>query len=144
MHVFTYGTLMFPQVWQSVVGRSFATVAGHAPGHAVFRVHDAVYPGIVATDDGHAMGLVYLDVDENAIARLDRFENDFYVRQAIRVECVDGHQRLAECYVVPAERREVLSDEPWTGADFLARGDLERFVAGFAGFQRAASDREST
>jgi hypothetical protein len=35
MHVFTYGTLMFPEVWQAVVGREFATIEGTAAEFAI-------------------------------------------------------------------------------------------------------------
>jgi gamma-glutamylcyclotransferase (GGCT)/AIG2-like uncharacterized protein YtfP len=142
MHVFTYGTLTFPEVWQAVVGRSFATVAGRAAGFAVFRVCDAVYPGIVAAGETDGVeGVVYLDVDATTLKLLDHFEDGFYRRQPIAVDCVNGERRIAECYVVPAEERGVLTVEPWSAAEFAARGDLARFMAGFAGFQRAAAER---
>jgi gamma-glutamylcyclotransferase (GGCT)/AIG2-like uncharacterized protein YtfP len=137
MHVFTYGTLIFPEVWRAVVGRSFATVAGRANGFAIYRVRDAVFPGIIAATPHDAVsGVVYLDVDEASLARLDRFEDDFYQRQQIVVLCDDGHERAADSYVVPSERRDVLTDEPWSADPFVARGDLARFVANFAGFRR--------
>ena len=79
MHLFTYGTLMFPEVWQAVVGRPFAAIAGQVSGYALYRVRDAVFPGMVATTTGApVVGIVYLDVDDEAVARLDRFEDDFY------------------------------------------------------------------
>jgi len=143
MHVFAYGTLMFPEVWQAVVGRPFAIVRGQAAGFEIFRVRDALYPGITAgrlTDAVH--GVVYLDVDDDSVSRLDRFEDDFYRRLSIvvtcgdGVTCDDGQRRDAQAYVVPAEQRDVLTAEPWNGDDFVARGDLARFMAGFAGFGR--------
>src|SRR6187397_11355 len=95
MHVFTYGTLMFPEVWQAVVGRSFETVAGNAAGFEVFRVCDAVFPGIVAGTGACAVpGVVYLEVDQESTERLDRFEDDFYERRAIAVDCSDGQRRM--------------------------------------------------
>ena len=142
MNVFTYGTLMFPEVWQAVVGQAFRAVAGRAAGFAVYRVCDAVYPGIVAKVDGDGVeGLVYLDVDATSLKLLDHFEDGFYRRVAIDVDCVDGERRVAECYVVPSEARGVLTDEPWLAGEFVARGDLARFMAGFAGFERAATER---
>jgi gamma-glutamylcyclotransferase (GGCT)/AIG2-like uncharacterized protein YtfP len=139
MHVFTYGTLMFPEVWKLVVGRSFETVDGTAGGFEVFRVQDAVFPGIITgTDTCSVRGVVYLDVDASSLERLDRFEDDFYERQAIPVDCSDGRQRTAEAYVVPAENRNVLTNEPWNREAFLASGGLEQFVSRFAGFGRVA------
>lgn len=137
MHVFTYGTLMFPDVWRAVAGREFASVPAHANGFAIYRVRNAVFPGIIAATPQDAVpGVVYLDVDEATIERLDRFEDDFYRRQAVDVRCSDGRVLQADAYVVPAGQRDVLTDEPWLAAEFVARGDLERFVAGFAGFGR--------
>jgi hypothetical protein len=47
---------------------------------------------------------------------------------------------MADAYVVPAENRHVLTSEPWLVDEFVARGDLERFRSGFAGFRRVAAD----
>jgi gamma-glutamylcyclotransferase (GGCT)/AIG2-like uncharacterized protein YtfP len=139
MHVFTYGTLMFPEVWQAVVGRSFESVDGTAAGFEVFRVRDAVFPGIIAgTGVCSVRGVVYLDVDSGSLGRLDRFEDDFYERQAIPVDCSDGWQRTAEAYVVPPENRNVLTSELWNRESFLASGGLEHFISRFAGFGRVA------
>jgi gamma-glutamylcyclotransferase (GGCT)/AIG2-like uncharacterized protein YtfP len=139
MHVFTYGTLMFPQVWQAVVGRSFQTVEGAAAGFEVFRVRDAVFPGIAAGNGACSVhGVVYLDIDPKSTARLDQFEDDFYERQSIAVDCVDGQRRMAEAYVVPPANRSVLTSEPWDHKSFLASGGLEQFISRFAGFGRVA------
>jgi gamma-glutamylcyclotransferase (GGCT)/AIG2-like uncharacterized protein YtfP len=138
MHVYTYGTLMFPDVWRSVVGKDFPTVAGTANGFAVYRVRDAVFPGIIAAADAMVRGIVYLDVDDYSLARLDRFEDDFYERQALSVDCDDGQQRTAEAYVVTLPNRNVLTSEPWDGESFVASGGLEHFKSRFAGFGRIA------
>jgi len=142
MHVFTYGTLMFEPVWKAVVGRTFGTAAGKIEGFAIYRVRDQVFPGIVATptplDD--VPGLVYLDVDDEAVARLDEFEDDFYERRTVSVVCDDGQRRVAQAYVVSEERRHVLSDEGWTTREFLDSDGLHRFFEGFAGFQRIMPD----
>jgi gamma-glutamylcyclotransferase (GGCT)/AIG2-like uncharacterized protein YtfP len=141
MHVFTYGTLMFPEVWQSVVGRSFVTVSGEAPGFRIFRVSDAVFPGISEASQADSVpGVVYLDVDPESTARLDRFEDNFYERRAIAVDCNDGRRRMAEAYVVPEANRGVLTCEPWTRESFLVSGGLEQFITRFAGFGRVAGD----
>jgi len=139
MHVFTYGTLMFPEIWQAVVGRSFETVEGTAAGFEVFRVRDAVFPGIVAgTGECSVPGVVYLDVDQESTERLDRFEDDFYERRPIAVDCRSGQQWIAEAYVVPSANRSVLTNEPWSRESFLASGGLEQFISRFAGFGRVA------
>jgi gamma-glutamylcyclotransferase (GGCT)/AIG2-like uncharacterized protein YtfP len=137
MHIFTYGTLMFPEVWQAVVGRQFETVQCTARGYAIYRVWEAVFPGIVAAGDSDAVrGVAYLNVDPACLARLDRFEDDFYRRQTLWVECDDGQRRAAEAYIVLAENRSLLTDEPWSPEQFVVLGHLDQFIHRFAGFSR--------
>lgn len=138
MHVFTYGSLMFSEVWSAVVGESFATVAGQAHGYAIYRVRGAVFPGITATDGGVVNGIVYLDVDADSCALLDRFEDDFYDRKTISIACADGRRRSADAYVISPGRRDVLTDEPWDSETFVSSGGLEPFISRFAGFERVA------
>jgi gamma-glutamylcyclotransferase (GGCT)/AIG2-like uncharacterized protein YtfP len=141
MHVFTYGTLMFPEVWQTVVGRLFETVEGTISGYKILRVKDAVFPGIAAASDTKAVrGVVYLDVNASSVARLDKFEDDFYQRKTLSVDCDDGRQRAAEAYVVPPTNFHVLTDEPWLRETFVTSGGLEHFINRFAGFGRVADD----
>ncbi len=143
MHVFTYGTLMFPEVWQAVVGREFASVPGTAAGYAIYRVQDAVFPGIAAADERDSVrGVVYLDVDHASVARLDLFEDDFYVRRSVWIDCEDGERRAADAYVVPPENESVLTDERWDRAKFVASGGLEQFIRRFQGFARVDSAQQ--
>jgi gamma-glutamylcyclotransferase (GGCT)/AIG2-like uncharacterized protein YtfP len=137
MNVFTYGTLMFPEVWQQVVGRAFASVPGKADGYTVYRIADAVYPGLIAGGvSAAAKGVVYLDLDEASLAKPDLFEDDFYQRQTLRIDCDDGIVRQADAYVVPIERRTVITNELWTADAFVASGGLEHFLRRFHGFAR--------
>jgi gamma-glutamylcyclotransferase (GGCT)/AIG2-like uncharacterized protein YtfP len=143
MHIFTYGTLMFPEVWRAVAGREFPSIAGSVREFAAYRVRDAVYPGIVASGVRETVrGVLYFDVSEAAVARLDRFEDDFYVRQTLAIACDDGVKRQADAFIVPAKHRDVLTDEPWTRESFIAGGGLEEFVSRFAGFRRIGEEAE--
>jgi gamma-glutamylcyclotransferase (GGCT)/AIG2-like uncharacterized protein YtfP len=142
MHVFTYGTLMFPEVWRAVVERDFAAVAGIAAGYAIYRVKDAVFPGMVAAGKTDVVrGVLYLDVDETSVARLDVFEDDFYERRALQIACADGFEREAQAYIVPPQNRAALTDETWDCDRFVASGGLDHFIRRFAGFTRVAGRR---
>ena len=137
MHVFTYGSLMFPEVWRGVVGREFETVEGTLAGYSIFRVRDAAFPGIMPpASECFVRGLVYLDVDAASVERLDRFEDDFYDRRSISIDCRDGQRRDADAYMVPATNRHVLTAEPWTAESFVSSGGLADFIARFQGFSR--------
>ena len=136
-HVFAYGTLMFSEVWRLVTGRDERGVPGRLDGHAVFRVRDAVYPGMVWTGGASTVpGVVYLNVDEAAIQRLDEFEDAFYERREVSAVFADGAKCQCCAYVVPAHRQQLLTREPWTPERFSACGDLARFLNRYPGFTR--------
>lgn len=141
MHVFTYGSLMFPEIWQVVVGREFGTIQGTVAGYSIYRVRRGSYPGMIASSkDDLVRGLVYLDVDAASIERLDRFEGRFYERVTLPTECSDGKPRAAEAYVVPERKRHGLTDETWSAEAFVASGGINDFTRRFHGFSRLEAE----
>jgi gamma-glutamylcyclotransferase (GGCT)/AIG2-like uncharacterized protein YtfP len=138
MHVFAYGTLMFPEVWREVTGLNSVGVEGLLQGFAAYRVRDAVFPGIIRSPGSVVPGILYCDVPPAPVDQLDRFEDDFYVREQVTVKTLDGRLHEAEAYVVLPKNSHVLTTEIWTRESFLASGGLEEFVANFAGFGRVA------
>ena len=82
-------------------------------------------------------GLLYLNLDPESLTRLDAFEGDFYIRQTVTVLTADGRELTADAYIVPPDRRDILTNEIWTAEDFLARGQLAEFVARYSGFNRS-------
>ncbi|HMP05807.1 MAG TPA: gamma-glutamylcyclotransferase [Lacipirellulaceae bacterium] len=130
MHLFTYGTLMFPEVWQAVVGREFAFASGAVFGYKVRRVKNGVYPVMLETiATARVAGKIYLDVDEAALGVLDDFESDFYQRTPVVVNLADGAQLACHAYVLPDQRRDWASDDHWI-ADEFARRHLAAYLAG--------------
>lgn len=127
VQVFVYGTLLVPEMMQVVTGRPHSAVAATAQDYARSFIRDRVYPGIIAESGGRVAGLVYMDVDAQAIERLDYFEGPEYVRQTLPIQLADGAIASAEAYVVPVERRDILNGEAWRLSDFVARG-LDEFL----------------
>lgn len=98
-HVFTYGSLMFFEVWTRVVEGDYRSMRAHLDGHARFEVREQTYPGMVAQQNSQVEGVLYLDVDAADLARLDHFEGDDYVRATLEVACDDGIARASETYL---------------------------------------------
>lgn len=157
MHLFTYGTLMFPEVWRIVVGRQFQNLPATLHGYQIFRVASVLYPGIIKSppppfafpppsSNSHSSslnsqppavpGLVYRNVDAISLERLDRFEGDDYRRLSVEVTTDDGQVITADTYVIRPELGHLLTDEVWTAKEFAANGQLERFIAEYRGFHR--------
>jgi len=122
MNVFAYGSLILPEVWGAVTGERHRSEPGRLSGYIRRRVRGATYPGIVTDDRSGAGewidGAIYYDVGADALAALDEFESDFYVR--VTLEAHDGRGEAVRCeaYLVPPENAHLLSDEVW---------DLDRF-----------------
>ena len=133
MNLFTYGTLMFPEIWRRVVGREFVTLPAELVGYAVYRVRSDVYPVMVSADpDSRVRGVIYLDVDDATTALLDEYESDLYDR--VPVAATDDDGRLIECqtYVLPPSRRSFASNVPWDILWF-EREALDQYVARLVG-----------
>lgn len=81
-HIFTYGCLMFDPVWTRVVGGRYKKRTARLDGFCRRRMHGQIYPAVVpCSAEAHVEGVLYLDVDEADIGRLDRFEGKYYKRQ---------------------------------------------------------------
>ena len=110
--VFTYGTLLVAEVMEAVAGERFASVPASLDGWERVCVRDAVYPGARAADGASIDGLLWLDVHDDALRRLDRFEGDMYERRVLRVATADG-PRDAQVYVIPRANEHLLEPVPW-------------------------------
>jgi len=119
MHLFTYGTLMFPKIWMRVVGRDFQSQPAVVRGYAAYRAQGELFPVMVpAGDDETVAGLVYFDVDDEAVAVLDEFESDLYERRDVDAVLEDGQPLLCGTYVLAKEHRGLASSERWDAAWF--------------------------
>ena len=85
-NIFTYGTLMDSEIMRAVTGRSFQSLKGTLRGYSRKAVPGHTYPGIIAAPDGILEGVIYLNVSEEAISRLDAFEGEGYKRIIVSVE----------------------------------------------------------
>lgn len=118
-HIFTYGSLMFAEVWQPLVGGRYLSEPAVLPGYRRFAVPGVAYPGIVAAPGQEVAGLLYRDVAPDDLARLDLFEGAEYRRDALPVTLADGTVLVAETYVWLDHGR--LSDAAWLPEAFRLR-----------------------
>jgi gamma-glutamylcyclotransferase (GGCT)/AIG2-like uncharacterized protein YtfP len=125
---FAYGTLQFPEVMRLVVGRTLPAEPAVLEGYGRYLVRGQTFPGLVAEAGSSTPGALYRDLDPDAVARLDRFEDDFYERRTVSVTTGAGARVSAFAYVVPEGRSEMLSREPWDEVRF-ARQHLVAFLS---------------
>lgn len=120
-HVFTYGSLMFHDVWKPIVSRPLASVAAVLQDFAREGVRGQRYPGIRREAGAHSPGRLYLNVDDDELARLDAFEGDEYRRESVQVSVTtrDGRALTLAAEVYSFVDPAGLDGEPW---------DPERFA----------------
>ncbi len=117
-NLFTYGTLMFPEVWQRIDVGEFPSQPATLPGFAIYRIKDAVFPGILRAEPAdHVKGVLYFDLDEDTLFELDAYESDLYDRIPVIAATEQGP---VECtaFVIPDACRKALSNEVWDAKRF--------------------------
>jgi gamma-glutamylcyclotransferase (GGCT)/AIG2-like uncharacterized protein YtfP len=130
MHLFTYGTLMFPEVWRRIAVREVVSERALLNGFAIYRVKDAIIPGIVRAQDGDCVeGVLYRNLDEEMLFELDAYESEFYSRELVKVITDNGQTVDCQAYVVPDNRRDMLTDERWD-PDWFAQHKLASYLDG--------------
>lgn len=134
-NVFTYGSLMFPAVWQRVVRNEYRSSLATIHGFKRVRVRDREHPALIVSPRAQSLpGRVYFDVEAPDLARLDYFETS-YARVAVAAT-VDGVAISAQAYLALAF--DSLGEEEWDVAEFERHG-LPIFLATYA-VQNAPND----
>jgi len=86
LNVFTYGSLMYPEVWDRVVRGRYRSAAAQLTGFRRRALTDASYPAAVSEAGARIRGRVYFDVAADDLARLDAFEASEYRREEVEVQ----------------------------------------------------------
>ena len=133
-HCFTYGSLMWADIMARVCGREFASEPASLADHQRHPVRGQDYPGLRIAAGGLVPGRLYLDVTEEAWARLDAFEGAEYERADIVVALADGRTLSAQVYRFRAEVADRLLPGDWD-AEAFAREGRQRFIARYVGFE---------
>jgi gamma-glutamylcyclotransferase (GGCT)/AIG2-like uncharacterized protein YtfP len=126
---------MIPEIMHAVTTREFRLKIAIVRGYARFTVKGESYPGIIPATDAVTEGIVYFDVDESSLERLDAFEGNLYQRTSIQVEMEGGEVINAESYVVKPNFRNHLSSSGWNAKEFVQKY-LKVFLETYSGFQK--------
>jgi gamma-glutamylcyclotransferase (GGCT)/AIG2-like uncharacterized protein YtfP len=98
-HIFTYGSLMFSQVWQRVVRGNYRSARAIVDGYARYAIVAETYPAMIAQAGATVSGILYFDVHEQDIAILDAFEGADYRRQTVQVQSETGELYAADTFI---------------------------------------------
>jgi gamma-glutamylcyclotransferase (GGCT)/AIG2-like uncharacterized protein YtfP len=115
--LFAYGTLMFPPVVQSVIGRVPDGHPAVVEGYRRLEVAGELFPGLIKESGNRVEGVLYLDISKDEWERLTAFEDDFYKLEEVTVFS-SGTLVQALAYVVPPSRKSILSEKVWDAESF--------------------------
>jgi gamma-glutamylcyclotransferase (GGCT)/AIG2-like uncharacterized protein YtfP len=131
MDIFTYGSLMYPAVWERVVSGDYPGQPATLHGFARRRIRGELYPGLVRAGPGGSVdGVLYRGVSARDVAALDHFEGegDAYARIRVPVELADGAVVGAWTYLYLHTAQ--VEESAWEPAGFEAR-DLPAFLESY-------------
>ena len=133
MNIFTYGSLMFSEVWNKVVQGNYYSSTGMLQGYRRFCVKDECYPGLrKAEKDDWVSGIVYHDVDDHDLQRLDFFEGGYYERVPVSIS-VGNFQIKSQVYIIRDQYLHLATEHDWDPDDFYKKS-IGDFVATYTGF----------
>jgi gamma-glutamylcyclotransferase (GGCT)/AIG2-like uncharacterized protein YtfP len=133
--IFTYGSLMCPQIMGAVCGFNAESEPVRLLGYRRFAVLDEDYPGLIECAGADTDGVLYRNISEEGLRRLDVFEGDYYQRQNVVVSHGTSGTVAAQTYVFRSEYCHLLAQWPWSFEHFLNVGK-EKFTSAYLGFQK--------
>ncbi|MGH3853103.1 MAG: gamma-glutamylcyclotransferase family protein [Pseudonocardiaceae bacterium] len=99
--LFTYGTLLFPEVLRALLGRVPQSQPASADGWRIATLENRSYPGLVATPGEIAHGRLLIGLSGGEWHLLDNFEDRRYELRQIAL--LSGQDGLAYVWVDDAE-----------------------------------------
>lgn len=134
-HLFTYGSLMCGDIMEKVAGCRLSCTEAVLRDFFRSGILGEEYPGIVPRSGAAVSGVLYLDLPETAVRRLDLFEGEMYERRTIEISSEEHGTCTAMAYVIKDSYRHRLTNEEWSYAGFLATGKA-RFENMYLGFEK--------
>ncbi len=133
--LFTYGSLMCSDIMFKVAGCQSNCISASLKNFQRSSIHGEKYPGIFQQADATVEGILYLDLSQDAIERLDEFEGEQYHRQEVQVLTQQFGACMAMTYIIKPHYHNILTGKPWDFNHFLANGKTE-FLKNYSGFQK--------
>lgn len=131
-NIFTYGSLMFAPVWDSLVEHHYTCDQAVLGGYRRFAVLGEEYPVVKPDLNACVEGVVYYDVGAEDILRLDSFEGEYYQRKTVNV-IAGGRRVAAQVYALHPRYYAMAAPHSWD-AEYFSRNGIHQFMARYKGF----------
>ena len=133
MNIFTYGSLMFSEVWNKVVQGNYYSSSATLQGYRRFCIKNQSYPGLRQTGgQDKVSGIVYLDINNQDLKLLDAFEGGYYERVPVTVD-LENSSINSHVYLIRDQYLYLATENQWDPEDFYKKS-IGDFVATYTGF----------
>jgi gamma-glutamylcyclotransferase (GGCT)/AIG2-like uncharacterized protein YtfP len=116
INIFTYGSLMYPEIFEAVAGQSFDAKPATLLNWRRHQLQGETYPAATPYVGYRLEGVVWFNVSVQSLERLDTFETKSYARELVQVGTPDGLMHSAHIYRWLDLTR--LLDEDWSKHTF--------------------------
>ena len=135
-NIFTYGTLMFEEIWSQVVTGEYRRFPAILDGYDRKMARDEEYPVLYPhAPSSQVEGFVYLDVSDADLEKLDYFEGEYYFRKSEDVLVLESGKMPAAVYVLKEEYYSIISNKNWDPDYFKTQG-IDLFKNKYDGFNQ--------
>ena len=135
MNVFAYGSLMFERIWSNVVTGLYEMSDATLCGYKRRKIKDEIYPALLpGTKEDFVFGKLYFNVAKKDIAKLDRFEGEYYQRKIEECMVSDGSSAAAFVYIINERYNYLIEDEDWD-PDWFSKMGIDLFISSYRGFR---------
>ncbi len=104
---------MFRDLVKALTGQSYPAKFGQLHGYAQFLIKDEGQSAMIPFPDRVVDGVVYLDVDEESLARLDAYQGKRFTREEVSIEGEGGEWLDADAYCLKLTRKSLLTGTEW-------------------------------
>ncbi len=130
MHLFTYGTLMHPEIMNDVVKGAYAFEVIEIQGFERRALKDRAYPGLIRNEKAKVTGVLYKDISESDMGLLDHFEGEEYTR----IEILKMNELPVFTYLFTWDK-EIILNESWSYEEFQGV-NFHRFRNEYKGWKK--------
>lgn len=122
-NIFTYGSLMFDQVWSLVVKGDYDRCEATLHGYDRKSVRGEVYPVLFpSSPQSQIQGIIYFEVTPFDLEAIDRFEGEYYFRKTELVDTEEHGVISVEVFVLKEEYYAIISHQDWDPVKFSTTG----------------------
>ncbi len=136
VNIFTYGTLMFEEIWSQVAAGEYDRIPAILSGYDRKLARGEVYPVLFPSADISLVeGFVYIGATDADLEKLDAFEGEYYFRQPAEAVIYEATKLPVEVYVLKEEYYSIISHQEWDPVRFKTEG-MQLFLNRFTGFSQ--------